>query len=281
MKKEINKKKNNVFQDRLLLVLIIILIILSIVIVVLKITTRNYLDNNDKLVSELHNYFNSEDLGNCEGLFTYAEDKITYDKIESETRLCIAYQKAEINDVETGTIKATKKKETCTLDGMTFRIDEDSKECLYTKVKKEIIDNSYKKLYGKEIENNEEFRVDNTHICYLKDDYYYCGLSEVFTYTLGNESLIYRVIDKAIDKKETIEIYDYFIRLSGNSCFKTYTTNTINSECSEEYKNNDKYQEKKNINYKFMKHYGTKYKHIFNKADDGTYYWVSSEPISK
>lgn len=271
--KKINKNSKSIMQDRILLVLIIILVILSIVIVVLKIATKNNLETDSEIVTELHNYFNSEDLGNCEGLLTYAEDKITYDKIEAETRLCLAYQKAEIKDTETGTMKATKKKETCTENGMTFRIDEDSKECSYTKVKKEIIDNSYKKLYGKKIENNEEFRVDNTHICYLKDDYYYCGLSETFTYTLGNESLIYRVIDKATEKKNTITIYDYFIKLNGDNCFKNYTTNTENTECTNQYKN------QKDINYKFMKNYGTKYKHTFKKANDGTYYWVSSEPI--
>lgn len=268
------KKNNNILQDRFLLFLIIILVILSIAIVVLKISTINNLDTNDKLVTELHNYFNSDDLGKCEGLFTYAETKITYDKIESETRLCIAYQKAEIDDIETGTIKANKKKETCTLDAMTFRINEGSNECSYTKVKKEIIDNSYKKLYGKEIENNEKFRIDNTKICYLKDEYYYCGLSEIFTYTFGNESLIYRVIDKATEKNNTITIYDYFIKLNSDSCFYNYTTNNINSKCTKALKED-------NISYKFMKKYGTKYKHIFNKANDGTYYWVSSEPISK
>jgi len=28
-----------------------------------------------------------------------------------------------------------------------------------------------------------------------------------------------------------------------------------------------------------MKKYGTEYKHIFKQADDGSYYWVSSEPV--
>lgn len=268
-------KKNNIVQDRLLLILIIILVILSVIIVTLKIATKDNLDTESTIVTELHNYFNSDDLGNCEGLLTYAENKITYDEIDSETRLCLAYQKSSIKDVETGTMKASKKKETCTENGMTFRVDEDSKECSYSKVKKDVIDNTYKKLYGKEAENNKEFRVDNTHICYLKDDYYYCGLSETFTYTLGNESVIYRVIDKAVEKKDTIEIYDYFVKLNGNSCFQNYTTNTINNECTEEYKN------VKDINYKFMRKYGTKYKHIFKKSSDNFYYWVSSEPIFK
>lgn len=269
------KDKKSIIQDRIILVLIIILIVMSIVIIALKIATRNNLDTSSELVTELHNYFNSEDLSNCEGLFNYGEDKITYENIDTETRLCLAYQKASIEDAETGTMKVTKKKETCTENGMTFRMDEDNDVCSYSKIKQEVIDNSYKKLYGKDIENNEEFKVDGLHICYLKDGYYYCGLSETFTYTLGNESLIYRVIDKAVEKGDKITIYDYFIKLNGESCFKNYTTNTINSKCTEQYKN------QKDINYKFLKNYGTKYKHEFKKAEGGTYYWVNSTPLSE
>lgn len=272
-KKSINKK-GKVVQDRLLIVLIAILVLLSLIILIIKVASRNNLDTESELVTELHNYFNSDDLGNCEGLFTYAEDKIEYKDVDSETRLCLAYQKADIKDVETGTIEAKKKKTTCTLDDMTFRVTEDTKECSYTKIKRSIIDESYKKLYGKDIEDNESFKIDNLNICYLKDDYYYCGLSETFTYTLGNESIIYRVMEKAVEKGSEIVIYDYFAKINNNTCFKSYTTTTENSNCTEEYKN------QKEINYKFMKKYGTKYKHVFKQAKDETYYWVSSEPMN-
>lgn len=268
------KEKNNIFQDKILIILIAILVVLSLTILIIKLATRNNLDTESALVTELHNYFNSEDLGNCEGLFTYAEEKIDYNKIDAETRLCLAYQKADIKDVETGTLQAKKKKSTCTKDDMTFRVTEDTNECSYTKIKKSIIDESYKKLYGKEIENNESFKVDNLNICYLKDDYYYCGLSETFTYTLGNESMIYRVMEKAVEKSSEIIIYDYFAKINNNKCFKTYTSTTENSNCTEEYKNT------KEINYKFMKKYGTKYKHVFKESEDGSYYWVSSEPLN-
>ena len=272
-KKSINKK-GKVVQDKLLIVLIAILVLLSLIILIIKVASRNNLDTESELVTELHNYFNSDDLGNCEGLFTYAEDKIEYKDVDSETRLCLAYQKADIKDVETGTIEAKKKKTTCTLDDMTFRVTEDTKECSYTKIKRSIIDESYKKLYGKDIEDNESFKIDNLNICYLKDDYYYCGLSETFTYTLGNESIIYRVMEKAAEKGSEIVIYDYFAKINNNTCFKSYTTTTENSNCTEEYKN------QKEINYKFMKKYGTKYKHVFKQAKDETYYWVSSEPMN-
>lgn len=274
-KKKINKNISNLFQDKILLILIVILIILSLIIVVVKIVNINNLDTDSELVTELHNYFNSDDLSNCEGLFTYSEEKINYENVNSETRLCLAYQKADIKDVETGTLKPDKKKEICSKDEMVFRINDETKECSYSKIKKSIIDDSYKKLYGKEIENNKSFKIDNLNICYLKDDYYYCGLSETFTYTLGNESVIYRVMDKAVEKGSNIIIYDYFVKLNSNTCFKNYTTTTINSECTKEYKNT------KEIDYNFMKKFGTKYKHTFSKANDETYYWISSEPINK
>lgn len=271
--KNVNKK-GIIIQDKVLIVLIVILVILSLTILIIKVASRNNLDTESELVTELHNYFNSDDLGNCEGLFTYAEDKIEYKDIDAETRLCLAYQKADIKDVETGTIEAKKNKSTCTLDDMIFRVTEDTKECSYTKIERSIIDESYKKLYGKDIEDNESFKIDNLNICYLKDDYYYCGLSETFTYTLGNESIIYRVMEKAVEKGSEIVIYDYFAKINNNTCFKAYTTTTENSNCTEEYKN------QKEINYKFMKKYGTKYKHVFKQAEDETYYWVSSEPLN-
>lgn len=273
------KKKINVKQeqkkDKLIVILSIIVVILSIVIIALKLAMRHNLDTESDLVVELHNYFNSEDLNNCDGLFTYASDVVNYDSIEDATKLCLAYQKSEIKDSENGTMKATKKKETCTEDGITFRVDEGTSSCSYTKIKSSVIDNTYKKLYGKENDNTEPFKIDNLNICYLKDGYYYCGLSETFTYTLGNESLIYRMMSKAVEKGSNIEIYDYFVKLNNYTCFKNYTTSTVNSECTTEFKN---YEE---IDYKFMKNYGTQYKHTYKLAEDGTYYWVQSEPINE
>jgi len=271
-KKSINKK-GKVVQDKLLIVLIAILVLLSLIILIIKVASRNNLDTESELVTELHNYFNSDDLGNCEGLFTYAEDKIEYKDVNSETRICLAYQKANIEEPELITLKATKKKNTCTEDGMTIKKDAESNTCSVSKIKRNVIDESYKKLYGKDIEDNDSFRIDNLNICYLKDDYYYCGLSETFTYTLGSESIIYRVMQKAVEKGRDIVIYDYFVKINENTCFQNYTTTTVNEKCTDEY------TDKKDINYNFMKKYGTEYKHIFKQADDGSYYWVSSEPV--
>ncbi|MBE6156760.1 MAG: hypothetical protein E7161_03330 [Firmicutes bacterium] len=274
MKKR-NPKNIDVANDKVLVLLIGLLMVVSIILVVIWIFNSNNLKTNSQLVTELHNYFSSEDLGNCEGLFNYDLDKVEYKDIDVETRLCIAYQKADIKVVETETIKADKKKEICTIeDKMVFKTNDDSNECTISKVKKELIDNSYKKLYGRNIEHNESFKIDNLNICYLKDDYYYCGLSEIFTYTLGSESIIYRVMKKAEEKSSDIVIYDYFVKINEDVCYKYYTAASINQECTDNYKENS------DIDYNFMKKYGTSYKHVYREAEDGTYYWVSSEPLS-
>lgn len=272
-RKKNNESKKEIINDKLLTVLIILLVVISIILVAIWILNKNNLDTDNELVTELHNYFSSEDLGNCEGLFTYAEEKVEYKDINSETKICLAYQKANIEKAENIILKADKKKNICTDDKMVFKTTDETNECNVTKIKREVIDSSYKKLYGKDIKENETFRIDNLNICYLKDDYYYCGLSETFTYTLGSESIIYRVMKKAVEKGSDIIIYDYFLKINENTCFKNYTTATVNQECTNEY------ESKKDINYNFMKKYGTEYKHIFKEASDGTYYWVSSEPV--
>lgn len=274
MKKGSKNIKKTTFNDKLLTVLIILLIILTIIIVVIKVVNRNNLDPESKLVTELHNYFNSTDLGDCEGLFTYSEDKVDYNDIDAEIKACLAYKKSNIpEDIEKETYDVQKNKNTCKVDGMIFRANEDTNKCEVKKIKKSIIDDTYNKIFGKTIESNDSFKVDNLNICYSKDDYYYCGLSETFTYTIGNESIIYRVIDKAVEKGSEIVIYDYFIKINNDNCFKNYTTNTIDQNCTSEYK------KIKDLNVEFMKDYGTKYKHTFKKSKNDTYYWVSSEPV--
>ncbi len=268
-----NNKEKGILNDKVLVILIGILVVLSLIIIGIKIATRNNLKLDSELVTELHEYFSSEDLSNCEGLFTYADDKVEYSDVNSESRLCLAYQKTELTDVEIKEYKPKKKETTCDVDGMIFRVDEETETCSVSIIDKEVINKTYKKIFGKDIEDDEEFKVDNLNICYLKDDKYYCGLSETFTYTLGNESVIYRVIEKAIEKGSEVIIYDYFAKINDDTCFANYTTTTINEKCTNEYK------EQKEINYKFMKNYATQYKHVFKLADDGTYYWVSSEPI--
>ncbi len=270
LKEEAPKKE----KDLILLILIIILIIITIILIIVKIASGKSIDPNDSKVKELHNYFNTENLTDCNGLFNYSDKKVSYTDVSAENKLCIAYHKSELSNLETETYKPQKKQTTCTIDNMTFRIDDDTKVCNVTKISREVVDNTYKKIFGKDVEDNDSFKIDSFNICYLKDDNYYCGLSETYTYSIGGESKIYRVINRAVEKnKDKIIIYDYFIKINGNNCYANYTPEIENTRCTKALTN------EKNIEFKFMKKYGTKYKHIFQKNNDGTYYWVSSEPV--
>lgn len=275
MKKNSKKVSSKKDKDLLFILLTILLAIITIVLVVIVVINIGTLDPDSDKVKELHNYFSTDDLSQCDGLFTYTDKLITYDDLENETRACLAYHKSNLKKAKEEVYKPSKKETTCKVNGMVFKVDEDTNECVVTKIDKNTIDSTYKKIYGKEIKDIESFKIDNFNICYLYEDNYYCGLSETYTYTIGSESTIYRVINKAVEKRNSIIIYDFYIKINNDNCYYTYTTNSQNEKCSEKYAKNSK------INYKFMKKYGTKYKHIYNKAKDGTYYWVSSEPITK
>lgn len=261
--------------DKALILLITLLAITSITLMGLLISKKDNIDPESNLILQLHNYFNSEKNENCKGLFNYSDKLVEYNDIDEKSRLCFAYQKAELEDIETVTVKANKKKDVCTIEkNIIFKSDENKKVCTYKKIKRELIDNSYKTLFGNNVDVNDAFMADNKTICYLKGDYYYCGLSETFTYTFGGESYIYRVIERAVEKSSDIIIYDYFIRINDDICYKNYTTAKLNEKC------NENYSSKTNIDFKFMKKYAAKYKHIYKQNEDGTYHWVSSEPIN-
>lgn len=282
MKKDTKKAKKIINDKKMIVVMSVVIFITIAILCIIKLYNKDNINVDSPLITELHSYFNSEGLKQCDGLFNYSDDLVDYDKVSSDIRLCTAYHKIDDSKIETKTMEKEKKSDLCKKDGMVFRSDESKDKCTYQVIKKELIDDEYKKIFGKEIENNKEFKADDTHICYLKDDYYYCGLSEVFTYTLGNESTIIRNISNAKEEGSEIIIYDYFIKLSGDTCYKNYTTQVINKSCSSAYK--DKYGNDNNkIDYKFLQKYGTKYKHIYKRATkdkNSTYYWVSSKPLN-
>ena len=268
-----NKKTN----DKLLIVLLVILAIIAVVLLVIRIVGGKQLDLEDDLVVELHNYFSTDDLSNCEGLFAYDDVKVNAKDVSLETKACLAYQKSDISNKTEEEWASDKKNSTCVQDDMIFKTEEDTKVCKVTVYDKNVLNDTYKKMYGEEL-TGTGFKVDNFHICYAKDDKYYCGLSETFTYTIGSESIIYRVMEKAVKKGSSIEIYDYFVKINENKCYNSYTSTTSeNKECTKEYVSN----KTKDIDYHFMEKYAIKYKHVYKKGDNKTYYWVSSEPLSK
>lgn len=266
--------KNSKLIDKLYNIIIILLAIIVVVVFI-------YQNKENKINKELkdkyreqYTYLSNSDLHNCNGLYNYSNKKIEYDDINIESKLCSTYYKLDSNNNSNEIWKKDKKKNTCTKNNMKFRIDDNSDSCSVTISDKEEFSKIYKKIFNKDIEE-KEFKIDDLHVCYFNKNNVYCGLSETYTIILENDYDVYRVINKIEEKSSSVEIYDYFIKKDVDMCYKYYTTSDNNEKCT------NKILTKKDINYNMLKKYGTLYKHIYNKNEDGTYYWVSSEPILK
>lgn len=265
-----NKKKNIIITG-------IIIIFFIIIIIAVILFNGQKLNTNSTIVNQLYDYLGSSDLEICSGLNVYGEELVTYDDINNATRLCNAYVLLEESKMEEVILeKDEDDEEICTLDDFTYATDNyEEDECTLIKISEENLNSAYKKLYGKEIEENEEFLINYNTICNFKNDTYYCGLLETFTKTFGSEPHTFRAIKKAYKKGDEIIIYDYFIRIANYECYNSYTGKTTNNNCTNSLPENDNYDF---VDYDFVKKYGTEYKHIFKKQNN-YYYWVSSEPI--
>lgn len=265
-----NKKKSIIVTGIIIIVLIIIALALFLI-------NGQRLNTNSTTVNKLYNYLGSNDLDRCSGLNVYGEELITYDDIDNATRLCNAYILLEEECLEEVIIEEDKDKENvCKFDDFTYATDKyEEDECTLTKITKEDLNNTYHKLYGKDISETDEFLIDYSTVCNFKDDAYYCGLLETFTKTFGLEPYTFRAIKEAYKKGDKIIIYDYFIKIANYECYNSYTGKTANNNCTNELPEDENYDF---IDYDFIKKYGTEYKHVFKKQNDN-YYWVSSEPI--
>ena len=183
--------------------------------------------------------------------------------------------KVNKDDIEEVKIDKTKKGNICKLDDeLIFATDNyEDKICTLTKLNKDEVNNEYKNMFGSDISEYKQFQYDGATICYVKDDAYYCGLSETFTYSIGAEPHTYRAIKDAYKKGDELIIYDYFLKVINDECFTSYMDTTKNDKCSTNYSE----LTNKDMTYKFLKKNGTLYKHTFKK-DGKSYYWVSSKP---
>lgn len=261
------KDKKNILVYAIIAVFIIILITWFLI-------KGKSMDANSTLINEIYSYVGNKNLELCDGLINYNAKELGYEDIENSSRICTAYSLLNTEDSTTLKIDRTKKNNTCSVtEDIVFATDNYEDEiCTITKIDAKLVNDSYKKIYGKDIESYESFQLDNSTICYYKEDAYYCGLSETYTYTIGAEPHTYRTIKKAISKNDEIIIYDYFIRITNDECYTTYTGDTKNEKCTDNYAG-------KEIDYKFMRKYGTLYKHTFKKSGD-SYYWIKSEPVN-
>lgn len=269
-------KLNEFIKKYSLTLLIVLLIITTILLVIVKVTLGGNIKTENKLVKSLYSYVSNDEIEKCGGLLFYNDEKVTKEKLTDDQKVCLAFIKTTTLKGEKITLNKEKSDNICTLEkGKIFATDnyEESK-CSIQKYKIDEILKTSKKIFGEEITLKDSFMLDNYNICYLVDDYYYCGLSETFSFTIGNESYVYRVINKAVEKgKDEIIIYDYFLKITNDLCYPTFTSNKENKRCTEKYNANK-------VNYKFVKKYGTKFKHVFKKLDNSDdYYWLSSEPV--
>ncbi len=267
------KKKEN---DTFLIFLVVILIIIALILVIFRVINGKSLETNDKLVTELHDYFSSDNLSNCEGLLNYNDGVVESKNTRSDLKLCFAFQKTALEPEKEITYKSSKKDDLCVEDEMTFRTEEGSNLCKVRIYSKEEVEKTYTKMYGENVGKEvTSFKLDGFNICFVKDDKYYCGLSDEITYTVGSDIAIYRSIKKASERGDTIFIYDYFIKLVEEKCYTAYDEGEESIRCSKAY---SKLKDKK-MDYDFIKNYGTLYKHTFKKNQDNTYYWVKSERV--
>lgn len=220
--------------------------------------TQTTINTNDEQIAKLYKYIPAQDLNLIEKN-AYQNQKITADNISSEYLLKNAFKNLEIKDSDK---KAY---------GDWYKFDA---KLLQAKVKE---------MYGKNIENRE-FNIDAGEGCgYENGEYLYSvggGSSE--------ESRNIRKIQKAYKEGENICIEDKYLYLEikdseEDTEAKLYSSSdatklVANLNNTQELYSMNKEQSNENI----INQYGSQmstYKHTFKKANDGSYYWYSTEPV--
>lgn len=263
----------------LFIIIIILAIILTVIVVILK---SNSLNKDSKLVTDIYKYVGNNDLEICSGLVNYQDGEVTFDTIDNTDKLCLAYTLLNDSDITTLRIDEDKNN-VCKLDNnFTFATDNnnDADTCTIKRIDANLLNKEYKKIFGQDIKDYDEFLYDYKTVCkYIEEEassYYYCGNAEEFSIAVGAFPKTYRAIKDVYKNNDSIIIYDYFLKVIDDECYETFTTNTKNDSCTNEYNNKTFNDSKKG--YKFLKKYGTLYKHTFEN-NNGEYYWVKSEVV--
>ncbi len=265
-------KKKKIYLITSLLLLIILIGIL------ITIGEKKY-DPTSPEITKLYGYLGNIDINKCGGLQTYTNKIVSASDISIENKLCMAYHNMENNKIENKEDKYSNSNKIGTKIcqvGEKVTLTANSKDntyCSYNIINQNDLAKTYQNIYGLEVEKYNDFSITGTNTCYLEKNKYYCGEGETYTYTIGADATIYRLISKVIKNKEhDIIIYDYFLKISNNTCYLS-TSNDTNEECTKELKNNIN-----EITEKFVKKYGKLYKHTFKVDKDNNYYWSTSEP---
>lgn len=233
---------------------------------------KTNIDIKNELVSNLYSYVGSNDLSFCRGLIHYDSKKVDYDSISIENKICNSYLHMDNSDITLLIIDKRKKNNTCSINkNIDFYTENDEKVCNVKKIDIEIIIQIYENIYGNKLTEYPEFYIDDMNICKYSEGYYYCGRATEYNITIGKIPETYRNIKRVLKYGNKLIIYDRFIKIYNNKCFNNYVDNLENVNCSNSLA--------ESIDYKFLKKYGSIYKHIFQLNND-KYYWISSEPLS-
>lgn len=257
-------------QKKLFIVLVSCVIILTVVGLIL--VGDKTLDLDSEQVKELYGYLGDTDINHCGGLQVYSKDAITSDDIKDRDMMCMAYYKSTIKSKEEA--QSTGKNEYGTLicrvgENVSLAADEDGK-CEYEIVDASHLRSMYLKMYGKESKDINNFYITDSKSCFLEGDKYICGEATTFNYSIAPEATIYRLIDKAVQKNnDDIIIYDYFLKISDDKCYKTNSNLEENLDCTRELSVDE-------IDQEFITKYGTLYEHVYKK-DGNSYHWVQSK----
>ena len=235
--------------------------------------SRRSLNPDSKLATNLYSYLGTNDVNVCGGLNNYADELVSSEDLSEDLKICSAYTRVSENDITTMKIDKSKKNNTCSINNdIVFATDNYEDDiCTVTKIDAKKINDEYKTIYGSDIKENQKFQYNSTTVCYYSEDAYYCGLGESYTYTIGAEPHTYRSIKQVKKSSNKIIIYDYFLKIVNDECYGSFTTDKTIDKCNDEYNSNK-------MDYKFLKKYGTLYKHTYQK-NGKNYYWVSSEPV--
>ena len=106
-------KKKNKQQVILIIAIVLIIIVVGIILFIKKGIPLN---SNSSLVTESYSYLGNNDLQKCGGLVTYSKDEVTNKTLSEETKICLAYNKVNKDDIEEVKIDKTKKENICKLD---------------------------------------------------------------------------------------------------------------------------------------------------------------------
>lgn len=277
-----NKKKGNIFIA--LFIIVLILLIAETVFLVISLNKKeNNVENTDtevieqidetekedpiielsvedEIVKTLYDYIPQYSV-NLIIKNAYQSKKTTIDDIDNEVLLSFIFRRVE-NTISEDEVEI--------VEGNTFKGS-------WYKFSSSIIQNEAIKVFGKELPN-QTFKIGAGSGCQYEDDgrYYY-----TYGGGSGQGSSNYRKIEKAYKQGNYIYIEDRYLYYVGigndipeagsylydtsdqaNLIIKVDTIDGLGNNIIEKY-------------YDQMK----TYKHTFAKAEDGSYYWVSTEPI--